>query len=967
MTPQKWDRIKEIFDAAISCQPADRAPLLTRECGDDAALRAEIERLLAYSGAESDFLEAPPIRLPGLVSKPALPLQAFAEGELISGRFRILRRIGSGGMGEVYQAEDLNLGGEIAIKTIRPEISMDPRTLARFKREIQLGRSITHPNVCRVYDIASAPAASGMDVSYLTMEMVKGETLDVLLRREGPLHHGAGLPLIRQMAAALDAAHRAGIVHRDFKPSNVIVAGSRESEQRVVVTDFGLASSTEADITGERLSVSHSILGTPAYMAPEQLKGEAATPATDIYAFGLVVYEMLTGKPAFPAAAHFSGAVARLTTQPARPRGIRPDIDSQWEKLILRCLERDPAQRFANGTELALAIEEAGGRSSGTIFPARVARRRPISWRWGAVAGVMALLVIAAGWIALRQPRLIPPISTGDAHFIQLTTGPGQELFPSFSPDGKDLVYASQSAGHWDVYRLRIGEKAPVNLTAGSGFDNTQPAFSPDGLAIAFRSERDGGGIFIMPAAGGAAKRISSVGYLPAWSPDGKRLACSTATFTLAGRGDVSSRLLIVDVETGTQQFPNLEDNAIQPSWSPHGNRIAYWRLLGGKRDICTIPADGGARVCVTGDHHVNWNPVWSPDGRYLYFASDRGGSMNLWRVPLDESTGKPTGEFVPLTTPSTYTGYLAISRDGSRMAYAQLEYSSHLQKIAFDPERQATTGTPQPITQGMRVACCPNSSPDGKWLAFGTGGGREGISIIRTDGSDERMLTMTEHRNRQPRWSPRGDLIAFTSNRSGSSEIWTIRPDGSGLRQLTAGNGASVRFCAWSPDGRHLFYDVQGDTPRIIDLDNPASAQNPAILPRPDGSNSEFRATNWSPDGSKLVGPEFRADGSPGGLLMYSVTRRSYQRLITAGSFALWLQDGRSVLFDDEGKMFVVDTVTSASHEVFSVAGGEIDDDFSVSPDQRTIYFRLAHTEADLWLLAKPSDSLITHTKEQR
>ncbi|HEV2448538.1 MAG TPA: serine/threonine-protein kinase, partial [Candidatus Sulfopaludibacter sp.] len=230
--------------AIASAPPDDRESLLSRECQGDAALRAEVERLLAHDAWAGDFLESPAARLPSLMAQIPPDLPVFAEGETVSARYRIVRRIGAGGMGEVYQAEDLALGCQAAIKTIRPEIAGDLRTLARFKREIQLGRSVTHRNVCRVFDIAVHQSPAGVQTTYLTMEMVEGETLAALLERKGVLSLAEALPLIHQMVAALDAAHRAGIVHRDFKPSNVIVAGP-QNDPRVVVTDFGLASTVE--------------------------------------------------------------------------------------------------------------------------------------------------------------------------------------------------------------------------------------------------------------------------------------------------------------------------------------------------------------------------------------------------------------------------------------------------------------------------------------------------------------------------------------------------------------------------------------------------------------------------------------------------------------------------------------------------------------------------------------------------
>ena len=949
MTPEKWERVKDVFDLALHAGLSDRESLLARECAGDRDLRAEIDRLLADFPEAFEFLETPLVRVTEPLG-PARPTE-LAAGDLLSGRFRIVRQIGAGGMGEVYQAEDLALGGQVAIKTMRSEIAADDRTVGRFKREIALGRSVTHPNVCRIYDIASCESPSGRTTTYLTMEMLHGETLATMLGRDGRLSRVAAQPLLCEMAAALGAAHRAGVAHRDFKPSNVMIAREQTEEApRAVVTDFGVARAIDSPTDGET-GTARLIVGTPAYMAPEQLEGQPITPATDIYAFGVVMYEVLTGTNPFPGSSTFSAALRRLGSHP--PQLDSPAVDGEWRSLILRCLELDPARRFQNGGELLAGLTALEPRIEAPRMPPDKVRGR---WKRRAVFGGVTLAAIISGWLLFA--RLLPgpqPFTNGQVTFTQLTTLPGQELFPAFSGNDKELVFAGNSGGRWGLFRLTIGEADAIALTPDSAFDNTEPAFSPDARSIAFRSERDGGGVFVIPASGGMATRISATGYLPSWSPDGKSIACSTGDFTRPARGDIGrSRLLLIDVKTGNQRLLNLSDDPIQPNWSPHGNRIAYWRLRNGRRDICTVDVERGTGSCITNDNHVNWNPAWSEDGRFLYFASDRGGSMNLWQVPMNEGTGLTNGEPVALTTPSSYSGYFTISRSGKYLAYAQLAQTSQINKTNFDPGSGSINGSVNPITHGIRVTCCPAPSPDGQWVVFGTGAGHEGIFAMRPDGTEERLLTMTEHRNRQPRWSPRGDAVAFTSNRGGTSEIWSIRPNGGGLRQITSEGGPPIVFAVWSPDGHHLLYDVRGEAPRIIDTDRPWEKQSPIRLPRPDGPNSAFIATSWSANGELLAGDVYRSDGSRGGIFVFSTRKNDYREVTASGSFGVWLRDGRSLLFERGGKLWKIDRISGVERQILTVPGGEIEDDFSLSRDQSTLYFRLTHFEADLWLLSR-------------
>jgi len=331
------------------------------------------------------------------------PLPAFHRDDLIAGRFKIVRLIGQGGMGAVYEAEDQELGGRVALKTVHPEATSDPRTVERFKQEIYLARKVTHPNVCRIFDLFYHRASPSDDaIVFLTMELLPGETLAQRLRRGGRMTPAEALPLVAHMAAALTAAHQAGIVHRDFKPSNVVLVPSKdnEAELRAVVTDFGLAHTSGGD-RSVVLSVTGTgeALGTPAYMAPEQLGTEETTPASDIYALGLVMYEMVAGQRPFAGETPFAVALQRLQRPPASPRVFVPDLDPRWEATILRCLERQPAERFATAADVVRAL------AGEVVAPAPAARRRRTRW----IAAAAVLVAVGAGVLASRLNRARVP------------------------------------------------------------------------------------------------------------------------------------------------------------------------------------------------------------------------------------------------------------------------------------------------------------------------------------------------------------------------------------------------------------------------------------------------------------------------------------------------------------------------------------------------------------------------------
>jgi TolB protein len=362
------------------------------------------------------------------------------------------------------------------------------------------------------------------------------------------------------------------------------------------------------------------------------------------------------------------------------------------------------------------------------------------------------------------------------------------------------------------------------------------------------------------------------------------------------------------------------------------------------------MTADGREPVAVTNDTAVDWNPIWSPDGNYLYFLSDRGGSMNVWRIPLEERTGKVLGAPEPLTTPASDTAYLSMARDGRRLAYAQRVYSSNIHRIAFDPRAGKVAGQPAAVTYGSRAPGAPSVSPDGQWLSFHSRAPQEDIFIVGKDGTGLRQLTNDIHKDRFPRWSPDGKRIAFYSNRSGKYEIWSIQADGSGLQQLTFNSPASVHDPVWSPDGAQLAYSTQGKEPYIIEVGKSGPGSSPRALAPLPGSEGLFVAWSWSGDGRRIAGFEQRPDGTPSGIWIYSLDTGQYARLTDHGSHPVWLNDGRRLLFVQQGKLYLLDSESRKAQELLSAPPRSVGRS-TLAPDNRTIYMQLYSTEADIWL----------------
>jgi serine/threonine protein kinase/tetratricopeptide (TPR) repeat protein len=394
-----WERVREIFQAAVEQPPAERARFVRDACGSDDAVREEVESLLSSHDLAGGFIE------------PETPARSFAPGNVVAGRYRIIRLLGSGGMGEVFEAEDEELHGRVALKIIRPEIASNPRILLRFKREIQLARRVTHPSVCRIYDVShhlsqSDAGIADRRITFVSMELLHGETLAERLRRAGRFTTAEALPIVRQLAAGLAAAHEASIVHRDLKSANVmLVPGAAGQPLRVVITDFGLAQQTDSEANGElaHLTDTGVLIGTPHYMAPEQIEEGVISPATDIYALGVVMFETVTGRLPFSGNTPMSVAVSRLSTSAPSPRTLVPDLDQRWEAVILRCLQRDPAARFQNAAEIAAVLDPSARMPR--IPPAPSATRARPSLYWLLLPALLiAAPFVIEGWKNLHAP-----------------------------------------------------------------------------------------------------------------------------------------------------------------------------------------------------------------------------------------------------------------------------------------------------------------------------------------------------------------------------------------------------------------------------------------------------------------------------------------------------------------------------------------------------------------------------------
>ncbi len=940
-------KIEDIYHAALEKPLAEREAFLNEACDGDAELRREIESLLAFDEKAQDFIETPPEDLAAaLFSKGA---NRDIIGKTV-GHYRVLSPLGAGGMGEVYLAQDKKLGRKIALKLLPTQFAADTERKKRFEQEARAVSALNHPNILTIYGIEESE-----NINFIATEFIDGQTLRERIS-EKPLSWRETIEVAVQITSALESAHAVGIIHRDIKPANIMI----RKDGIVKVLDFGLAKLTLAeadsgDVETRENTAPNCVMGTINYMSPEQALGEKVDARTDIFSLGTVLYEMLSGEQPFAGASDAAVYNATINKTPPSVCESNAEIPRALDHIVKRALAKDRTNRYQTASDLSRDLltlkQNSNSNLSNEFFIAseRKSKSAKIFLPIAAAVGAILLSLSAFYWYSNRATNN-KTAAVKNLNYTQLTSQSGEELFPNLAPDGKTIIYSSRESGNWDIYFQRVGGSNAVNLTKDSADNDKQAVYSPNGDVIAFRSERLGGGLFVMGATGESVRRISDAGFYPSWSPDGKEIVFSSADFAEPTERVTESRLWALDLATGAKRQITTEDG-IQPSWSPNGHRIAYWGLnKNSNRDIKTLSAEGGEPVTVTDDAALDWNPVWSPDGKYLYFVSNRGGSMNLWRVAIDEQSGIVAGQPEPITTPSQYSQHLTFSRDGKQFAFGQLAKITNIQRVTFDSQTETLGDKPAEITRGGKIMLNTSASPDGEWLASdSTKDGQEDIFVMKSDGTGMRQLTNDVYKDRAPQWSPDGQQLIFYSNRSGKDEAWKINADGSNLQQVTNAAGQVVVLAIWSPDGKKILGNILDSDPIIIESDKAWEQQTPQRLPKWSKPKEWLMAYSWSSDGEKLAC--FLNGSFPiNGITVYDFAAQKYEEMTKFGESPVWLNDNRRIIFFETDKIYLLDTKTKKTKELLSLAPNTMQS-IRISNDNRFLYYNLRKNETDIWL----------------
>jgi len=808
MTPERWDRIQELYHAARACAEADRAQFLAKACGGDVGLEREVQALLDQRVSTGSFV--------GFLGGPAQArLSDVATTDLTGrqiGSYRVLSLLGRGGMGEVYRAHDAKLGRDVAIKVLPPMFTADHERLARFESEARMLAALNHPHIGAIYGLENAGGAPA-----LVLELVDGETLADRLRR-GPIPLRDALTIAQQIADALDAAHRKGIVHRDLKPANVKVT----PDGLVKVLDFGLAKALGSEVASTQ-NVSQApttaidatrvgmILGTAAYMSPEQARGLPVDTRADIWTFGCVLYEMLTGRAPFTGRTIAETLAAILERDPDW-KALPSSTAARLQELLRRCLQKDLALRLQSIAEAHDTFEQA--------------QRGWNRWRAAALAAAAAaaLALSVAAHVALRPERSVTesPAELAQLNAVALTTLPGQELYPSFSSDGKQVAFSWNGAkqDNFDIYVQMIGAGAPLRLTRDPARDYNS-VWSPDGRWIAFLrgdAQSRQSELRLIPPLGGPERKLATITggeiitlpVLLSWCPDSTCLVFSDST----GEGKPVA-LFALSLETREKrQLTRPEPPAMgdsQPAVSPDGHSLVFRRNISGgltgelhvvalTRNLTPVGQPTRLTLPALDANH----PTWTTDSKDVVFSARE----RLWRVAV-------SGQQQPTRLPFVgEDGIMPAISPGNGESAAKLAYVRSFADTNIWRIDTSEVGVPSPSPPVVAIASTrqdgnPQFSPDGHRVAFVSSRlGQAEIWIADSDGSNAfQLTTMGASATGTPRWSPDGQLITFNSNLEGHWDIYVVSSSGDKPRRLTA-DLSNDSVPSFSRDGRSVYFN---------------------------------------------------------------------------------------------------------------------------------------------------------------
>lgn len=858
------------------------------------------------------------------------------------GDYEIVAPLGAGGMGEVYRASDLQLGREVAIKVLpRP----DPQTMARFEREARAVAALSHPNILEIHQFGRDAGTQ-----YLVTELLEGDTL----RRRivpGPMPWRGAAAIAAQVCDGLAAAHAKSIIHRDLKPENIFLT----SDGRAKILDFGLAriepvaTPTELEPTDLRTATG-TVMGTLTYMSPEQLRGEQVDSATDLFALGCILHEMISGRAPFARASVSETGSAILRDEPPPLEGIPAEL----RDLVSHCLAKDKGHRLQSARDLGFTLRRLIERDT----------QQPKPRRGTAAAIGLAVLATAAGaWYLIERQQTpaatVTETPRGEKTLTQISFAKSVEQFPAWSPDASRVVFSRETGAPRKLFLRTLADSSERQLTRGEA-DDIHPAWSPDGKTILFvRSNRPGqrvnqtdvyaeyddADIWSIEVETGNERQLIRDAYDPAWSVDGSRIAFD-APWSGSHRIWVTDRLGRNPQQVTTDTSEAVEH--IRPRWSPDSSRIVFQNMDRTQFDIRVVDLATKTHHAITDDHTLDLNPVWSPSGESIYFSSYRGGGINVWRARVD-AAGRQTTPPQQVTTGAGHDLDLAISANGKRLAMATLRQNSDLWRLPVTLGG-LTSGAPLELVATTREETRGSWARDGTAIAFSSDRTGDMNLWVRTLGEQaDRQITRGPGGDFQADWSPDGTRLVFFSGRADTIDIWDVDLRNGALRRLSK-DGATNTHPFYSPDGSQIAYmsDSGGRLEAwIMNADGTGSRQ----VSR---SGISVHFIRWSPDGSMI---SFRSLAGPG-LVTMPAGGGTEQRIegVVDGGYHHSFSPDRSRIIDvrNHRTLFVYPVSSGEPRRLFEFEDPQVRIDYPVwSPDGRWVLFDRSRPEGgDIWML---------------
>ncbi len=721
------------------------------------------------------------------------------------GQYTILELVGEGGMGVVYKAQDNKLNRIVALKFLPHHLEKGTVEQSRFLQEAQAAAVLNHPHICVIHDVREEEGKQ-----FIVMEFVEGKTIRETIQ-QGPMKIDTAVGYAIQIAEALEEAHGKGIVHRDIKADNIMI----NSGNQIKVMDFGLAK-----LKGSlKLTRTSSTVGTLAYMAPEQIQGGEVDPRSDIFALGVLFYEMLSGHLPFRGEHEAAMMYSIINEDPQPIQKYRDDISSELDHILNRALEKNPEERYQTVKEMAIDLRRAKKDSTRVVRTSSMYQTPPqqeavaeptkalpskkrMRLGLGALAILIVLLALAYFIVGKNSASSYPPMKT-----IAFTSFRGYAGEPSFSPEGNSIAFAwnGDQGNNFDIYVKLIDAGAPLRLTNDPANEG-DPAWSPDGRYIAFSRGVDGGtSYFIIPSLGGNERKIAEVvssGVGVDYSPDGKSLVVSASD----DPGE-PNHIILVSIETGQKKkLTSPDKNGFYgdtgPKFSPDGSLIAYTKSFSiGRAELYTIPSGGGEEKRLTFDNLVVDGKAWTGDGREIVFSSNRGGNLTMWRIPSEG--GSP----MPIPSSGENVTSIAIGKKGNNLAYSREAVNMDIWRMDLGVSTSSRK-PPTELISSTQSQVEPQYSPDGQYIVFSSNrSGSVEVWVCHSDGTNPVQLTFLGGPwAGTPRWSPDSRFIAFDSREKGNGNICVISANGGTPRQLTSGKFEN-NIPSWSRDGRWIYF----------------------------------------------------------------------------------------------------------------------------------------------------------------